>query len=530
MSAKWRLLLEKTPNECLGGLWKRVPKHIRVTFAAAVVLGLITHAYGFTNKLPNLDDTLYLFGTTYGRGSGRWFLPTVLLWDGDYSMPWLIGVLSVLCVAVAACLTVQLLHIRGPVTCIIAAGLLAAFPSTAETFSYTFSADSYFLSLALAAFGAYAAVSFRKGVNFILGVLAITLSMGIYQSYFAVAAVLMVGALIFETLEGQEPFSAILFRGVSLVGTLLASLLLYFLMVHVSLPSGELTPYMGISEMGHISIQELPVRVLMSYGKYYMTFWKNDSRFHFGFLRYAFILTAVCSAALLVRIIRKKRLTALRTALAVILLILYPLAGDLIYVMAPRSSVYMRMAYGLCYILLGPLALVDFADQEWKSEPETRKAFLRSATSWAILLTMALTAYSYVIYCNKAYFKLDLSRQQCASYSTRLLERIEACEGYTNETEVILVGSTGQDVIAPTPELDEVTLDGFYDFPQLRRSYSYGLYLRYYMGFPNPVQIGTSDAAKALEATEEVSSMPVYPASDSIRHIGDVIVVKLGTT
>lgn len=518
----------------MSNLWVRIPHYIRLTFAAAMVLGFITHLYAFTNKLPNLDDTLYLFGTAYGAESGRWFLPIVLLWDGDYSMPWLIGVLSVVCVAAAACLTVQLLRIRQPVTCIIAAGIMAAFPSTAETFSYTFSADSYFLSLALAAFGAYAAVTFRKGVNFVVGAVAITLSMGIYQSYFSVAAVLMVGALIFEVLEGEEPLSAVLLRGMTLVGTLIASLLLYFPIVRISLLSeklsGELTHYMGISEMGHISIRDIPIRVLMCYGKYYMTFLKNDSLFHFGFLRYAFILTAVCSVALLVRIVRRKHFPPLRVALAVILMILYPLAGDLVYVMAPHSPVFMRMIYGLCYILLAPLALVDFAAREWKWEPGSGNAALLSAASWVILLTLALTAYSYVVYCNKAYFKLDLSRQQCASYSTRLLGRIEACEGYTDKMKVVLVGSTELDLIYPTyptPKLNEVTLDGIYDFPQMRHSYTYGYYLRYYLAFPNQVLVGSSETAKALEATEAVQAMPIYPEAGSIQIIDDTVVVKL---
>ena len=291
--SNFTLLDLKDPNTCLEGIWKHIPGHIRLTFVSAVILGLAAHLYAFTNKLPNLDDTLNLFGTTYGRGSGRWFLPIVMTWDGDYSMPWLIGMLSIFCIAVAASLTVQILRIRRPVACIIAAGILAAFPSTAETFSYTFSADSYFLSLALAAFGAYAAVSFRMRTNFIMGTLAITLSMGIYQSYFSVAAVLMVGALIFEVLEGNRKISALFLRGITMVGILSASMLLYFLMVRVSLPTGDLTPYMGISEMGHISIHEIPIRILMSYGKYYMTFWENDSMFHFGFLRYAFVLTAV---------------------------------------------------------------------------------------------------------------------------------------------------------------------------------------------------------------------------------------------
>ena len=72
--SNFTLLDLKDPNTCLEGIWKHIPGHIRLTFVSAVILGLAAHLYAFTNKLPNLDDTLNLFGTTYGRGSGRWFL------------------------------------------------------------------------------------------------------------------------------------------------------------------------------------------------------------------------------------------------------------------------------------------------------------------------------------------------------------------------------------------------------------------------------------------------------------------------
>ena len=94
-----------TPETCFDGLWCRIPKEIRLTFLACVVLGLMVHIYMFVNKLPNHDDIGHLFSAEYGTASGRWFLPTVLRLDGAFSTPWLIGMLSLLCLAGTACFT-----------------------------------------------------------------------------------------------------------------------------------------------------------------------------------------------------------------------------------------------------------------------------------------------------------------------------------------------------------------------------------------------------------------------------------------
>ena len=185
------------PDAAFERFRKSVPSYTKWTFAASVVFGLIAHLYMLTNKLPNHDDIFHLFQCDYGTQSGRWFLPTVLQWDGDFSMPWLIGVLGILCLAGTACITTSLFHIRRPLACIITAALLVSFPTVASTFTYMFTADAYFFGLFLAAFAAFAVARFAI-IGLPVGAVALILSMGIYQSYFPVATVLLVGTLLFD--------------------------------------------------------------------------------------------------------------------------------------------------------------------------------------------------------------------------------------------------------------------------------------------------------------------------------------------
>ncbi len=444
----------ESPGECLERLSARVPGYIRLTFLSAVVLGLAAHLYMFANKFTNHDDLNQMFYADYGAASGRWLLPPVLRLDGNLSIPWLIGLLSILLLAGTACVTVSLLRIRQPLGCFAASALMVTFPTVTATFGYMFSADAYFLSLLLAAVAGY------------------------------------------------------------------------MLSVRLTTRNTGLTDYEGISSMGKLSLAELPRLVLRSYRKYVDFFLRNDWSCHFGFMKYAFILAGLATVILAVLLLRRRRLGGARTALAVALAAVYPLAGALIYVMVPGGFVHIHMLYGLVYILLAPLALADFAAQDGKWE--AGGAALRSAASWVILLTMALTSYSYVVTANNAYLKADLGMRQCEAYSNRLLERVETCDGYKAGMDVVLVGSdVREEALNPTPEASTAWLVGIFDMGNLRTYFTYRKFLRYYLGFTGPVYTGESEIARTLAETEQVRTMPLYPEAGSVQVIDGMVVVKL---
>lgn len=518
--AHWTL---KSPDAWAAELWRRVPAHIRLTFFASVLLGLAVHFYMFANKLPNHDDIAHLFSMNYGTASGRWLLPAVSLLDGPFSTPWLLGLLSVLFLAVTVCLSVSLLRIRRPLACAAAAAVMVSFPTVTGTFTYMFTAGTYFFSLMLAALSAYLAVRFRRGA--LPGAAALVLSMGIYQSYFEVAAVLMVGALLLEALDGERSFWELIRRGLRLLAVLAAAMAVYLLAVRVTTRHVPLVDYMGLSSMGSLSLRELPRQILQSYWKYVCVFFLDKNNYHFSFLPCAFILVILCCGALGALLLRKRRLGPARTALVLLLAALYPLAGDLIYIMVPGGEVHVLMIYGLCYILVAPIALTEYAELHLG---DLSARTIRTAARWVILAAVILAAYSYAVTANSAYLKMDLSLRQCTSYSTRLLDKIESCEGYREGMPVALLGSgTREDALSPTPALDSVQVGGVFDFGRLRTSYTYGLFLRYYLGFTGEVFLDGSEKALALADLDEVRDMPLYPEAGGVRVIDGTVVVKL---
>lgn len=515
-----------TPGECLDGLWKRVPGYIRRSFLAAVVSGFAVHLYVFANKFTNHDDLGESFLADYGAASGRWFLPPAAGLDGDFSMPWLIGVLSILCLACAVCLTVSLLRVRSTPGCVLTAALMVSFPAVTSTFGYMYSADTYFFSLLLAAFGAWAAVN-RGWWGSLLCAVCVTLSLGIYQCYFQVAAVLMVGALLFEVLDGEKSFRELFLKGLRLVGTLAVGLIAYLVVVKLTTRDIQLTSYQGIDQMGKIALGDLPGLIWKSYVEYFRIFVRNDFGIQFRYLGVLYLLVGVSSVVLGVLLLRRLRLGAARTAMAAGLAVIYPLAGNLIFVMAPGGLILMHMLYGMVYMLLFPIALAEYVGSVLR---EDKARLFHGAVSWAVLVSMALTVYSYAVTDNNIYFKADLGMRQCTAYSNRLLERVESCEGYRPELPVVLVGSqVSNPRLTPTPELNGIAyVTGYFGLADFLTYFTYADFLRIYTGFSGTVLTGTSAQAQAFAALEEVQAMPLYPSDGSVRVIQDAVVVRMG--
>lgn len=515
------------PDTAFARFWARLPAATKQSFFAGVVMGLVCHLYLFTNLIPNHDAVFHLFQCDYGTASGRWFLPLVLAWDGDYNMPWLQGILSLLCLAGMVCITTRLLRIEKPLAIVITAALCTAFPTVAATFTYMFTADAYFFGLFLAALAAYAV--WRMPIwGLPLGTILLILSMGIYQSYFPVAAVLMVGALLFDCLEGRAFFGRTLLRGVKMVATLALGIVVYMAVARLAtMASGGLSDYMGISSMGSLSLSKLPELVRQSLESYETYFLQNELGWNFSFIPLLVIAAWVSGVVLLATLLLRRQVGVLRGLLALVLVLLYPLAGSLIHIMVAGAAVHDLMIYGLLYALILPLALASFAATHADEMGSLRSA-LQSLMSWIVIASMALTAYNYIVTDNKAYLKMELGFTQIEAYSNRLATMIQSVPGYSPSLAVVLVGSSNGDALLDvTPELSEIFLTGALNMGTYRTQYSYGNLRNRFSALPNYVYLDDmpEEVSSAIAGVSE--TMPAYPQEGCVQISGDYIVVRL---
>lgn len=506
-------------------LWEKVPKETRVTFFSALVLGLITHLYMLTNKFPNHDDINHLFANDYGTQSGRWVLPYISKWSGEFSMPWVIGLLSILFLAVGACLVVTLFRVQKPLYCVIIAALIVDFPVVTSTFTYMFTADAYFFGLLLAIFGAYTTVR-HPYIGVSLGAFTLILSMSIYQSYFPVAVALVVGALLFDTLAGDRDIKMLIGKGVRVLCVLIVSMGGYLLAAKLTTDKVGLVDYMGIDKMGELEMDKLPALIGKCYSQYKTVFIDNKLGIQFDYLSPVLAVAFIATIALLVLILWQRKLGAARTALAVVLAIIYPLSADLIHIMVGGEKVHMLMIYGMVMVLIMPLALASFASQ-YNEGLSMNMQNLRTALCWVVLVAMTLTAYSYALTDNKAYLKSQIAFEQCSAYANRLASAIEQTEGYQTGMPVVFIGNRYMEPnIEPLEPLKDKKMTGVSTLYSLRSNYTFGRFLKYYTAFYGDIYLDSSDIAKQMAGTATVANMPCYPTDGGIEIIDGYLVVK----
>lgn len=164
------MIVIKTPDIYLKEWYHKKETAVKTAFFAAVIFGLMTHLYQFTNKLYNYDE---LANTPGGNGAsveqGRWFLKwmgDVLLkhFGGVYSLPLLNGVLSLLLLAVSAALIVEMFQVDNWVLAAFIGGFVVVFPSIVCMFFYMFTAVFYAVGILFSVLAAYLVVRYPKSL------------------------------------------------------------------------------------------------------------------------------------------------------------------------------------------------------------------------------------------------------------------------------------------------------------------------------------------------------------------------------
>ena len=167
----------------------------RCTFLSSLIFGALTYVFAFTNKLINHDEVISMFAKGTGASSGRWALDLMHYIFPDFSMPWIYGVISVVLISISICIIVNIFDIKNKWFQIILSGLIISFPSLVGTFSYMFTASSYALSFLLAV-ASVKMFAQKSWISRIIAVILLTFSLGIYQSYIAITASLMLLILL----------------------------------------------------------------------------------------------------------------------------------------------------------------------------------------------------------------------------------------------------------------------------------------------------------------------------------------------
>lgn len=499
-----------------------IPREFRLAFLTACAAGFITHLYLFTNTLLNHDSIHSLFTDNNVLSSGRWSAELLSSFSTYFQMPVVIGLISILALAVTAGLTVQILELTHRGSIVMAAALLVTFPSLSGIFSYLFTADAYCLALLLNTLAVWCARRYRRGWAAAIPMMAV--ACGTYQAFLCYAVGLFLFDCIFLLLEGED-IGKVVRKGLMYIGICAASLVLYYAVLKVILfvTHTELVDYQGLNRMGLDNILAYLKNIPDAYD-YFFTYFRRPGHLN-RFYRYVqmadclFLVVMGLWLAVLKGLFRDLPRLLLAAAGAA----LVPLALNFVYILAVGAGIHHLMLYAFVLVFLLAVKIAELVMGELVS---------RGRPAWMGVLGVNLALCALLVWCgfytnNISYLRLQVRYDNSAALANRIAARVESLEGYSQDTPVALIGLLPDGLYGRTipafssPEAiigtDDILLEHYYSARDV---------LQYCAGLRLPPF--TEEQWTSVYNSDFIYDMPCWPAEGSVLMHNGVAVVKLG--
>ena len=479
-----------------------------VPLAATLIAGFLAHMYAFTNKLLNADETTALFSKGATLTSGRWGLEATKLVFPDVSMPWIYGVIGLLLIAAAVCVIVDCFEIRGRMAQALLGGAVAAFPALTGNFCYMFTSAPYALAILLAVISVrlFARGGWRRCVP---GVVLLAFALGIYQAYIALAASLCVVWLIKALLCGGDA-KTVLRRGITLLVLLAAALGLYYLVTLIV----ESVSASGYQEYEVTAGAGIGRSLLAAYSSFVGIFISGN----FGFVNSGVSAAAhiVCALAVVYAAVAcaVRARDARRTAVLIVLLALYPLSVNCMYLIASADIIHSLVMFSFVSFYVLTAVAVEAAMGEKRPAPRAARAVTALAAAAIIV--------SNVFFANKVYLKMYLEYENAFSFYNALMAEVMDNPNFSRFTVVDIVGDVQSGLTHFTEEMDTGDFTGANE--DLVNTYTRVDFIKYYLGLD--LYMYREDTILNCRWYNE---MPCYPDEGSIKYLPDEnrLVIKL---
>ncbi len=400
-------------------------KKYAIPFLSALILGLFAHGYAFTNKLLNADETAALFSKGADITSGRWGLAVSSYIFPDVSMPWIYGVISLLLLSAAACVTVRIFKIKSPLLQGLLASAITVFPAQTGTFCFMYTSAPYALAVLLTTLSVYLCLD-GKLVRNIIACLLLAFALLIYQAYISIAASYFVILLILRAADAEDSTADILKSAVKYFSLLLAALLIYLAATYIvkSTVGNEYQEYEVFAE------GSIPRRILTAYS----AFAKMIFQSYFGYVPSKLSMAGhiVCGAGVVIVLVytAAKRKDAKRLALLLFFMAIYPLSVNCLYLIASVNIIHSVSQFGFVSVYVITAATAD--------------RFARNKTLMAkdaAIAAMAVIIIGNVFFANEIYLKMYLEYENAYAFYNTLMAQAMDTPGYSIYTVIDIVGN-----------------------------------------------------------------------------------------
>lgn len=503
-------------------VWQILKLHIKkewkTAFLATFIMGLLIHMPMMLRDIPNHDGLDSIYFDQNMITSGRWFLTVACGISSYFSLPWLIGLLALLYLALTSAALVEFLEVKKTAAIILISGLLVSFPAIASTFAYVFTMDGYMLALLLAVLSVVLTKKYRFG--FVAGAVCLACSMGIYQAYLPFAVLLSIyGVLMIAMDKGNLKEKIVKSLRYLYMGIAGAAGYYIILQILLRVQGKELASYQGISGLENVERTGLLEIFVKMYRDFVAFSLKGNV-----LINNVFSLVAVCGLvfiAIVTAVVLIVRNGWWKKAWLYVLLVLLavglPISTNIILLVSPDVTYHVLMRYQwVLYLIL----IIGFCT---KYSSDNKQEVWKE---WCILLTAGVLIWNFVVTDNIAYSNLQKKYEKTYAYCVRLLDRIEQTEGYYQGIPIAMIGVVGEESYPVTDVSQKVTsgLLGMNGDMLLYTGNNYELFMKHYLGATLNILPPESMAEKYY--SQEYREMESFPAEDSIRIIDGIMYIK----
>ena len=250
-----------TVDDLFKSAYKKIKPQWWAAFFGCVVIGLCTYMYFMTSNFLTYDSMWNIYSDQDMITSGRQFLTYACGISSFYDLPWVNGVLAILFLGLASVVIVEGMGIQSRVGAVLAAGLLVTFPAISSTFCYSYTVDGYMLAVLLAALAFL--FTDRKKWGFVVGIVCMGISIGIYQAYFSFTIILCVLRLLTDLLD-EDRMKNIWNKIWRYVVMGVGGYVFYYVTLKLMLmiKGTEISGYQGTDKIESFSVGDLPAGIL----------------------------------------------------------------------------------------------------------------------------------------------------------------------------------------------------------------------------------------------------------------------------
>lgn len=511
--------------DLLSFLKTKVSRDQKYAFTSTFFISLLIHLYKFVNTLPNPDSLYCYYSDQNILGSGRWALSLACGFSSYFDLPWIIGLVSCVFIALTVAVIVTIFKVENPVLITLIGGLLAASPSTTETFFYQFTADGYMIAMFLAALAVYLSrIDEERKFNWVLSGVCVCVSCGIYQSYVSFALILAIFYFVYELFENRHERKAYIAWIGRQVCIFACSLAAYYIIWKLCMRISGISAndYQGISEVGTISVDLLLGGLINSIEPLVLYFLQWNVLEH-GFTLYSVLnlLFAVAFCIGFLIAIKESKILSRRWAFFLLLLCgiaIIPFA--FIWNFVSGAVVYRPMMLH-CLVLLFVFAALIY--ERWA------KKYMKNIIGALMLIIVVNNA----LIANISYFYMNLSYERTYADGLEMMMEIRDLQDSHEIEKIAIVGErlekfywenideeTG--AIMPAGQIQLMS-------SKIRTNmlFNHEYTVRFLEGtFGLDLDWASATERWQLAQSEEVSGMPCWPEAGSMCVLGDTVVIK----